>query len=638
MSTFKANAVLLNDLLDNIQKGDIQLPDFQRGWVWNDARIKDLLVSISRGFPIGAVMTLDASGGVQFVSKLIEGVAENGKGGPGEYLLDGQQRLTSLYQALRHRGAVATRDRPGSRKTIERWYYIDMQKTLDPLADRDDTIFSVPVDKVQRANFGRDVVLNLSAPELEFEHHMMPTEDVMDAMDWGLDYVEYWQERGEHPNGKPNSFFKEFKNAVLNNFIQYQVPVINLGKDTGKEAVCTVFEKVNTGGVTLSVFELVTASFAAGDFRLRDDWSKREDRMHSAFGVLQGVTGDQFLQAVTLLATHARRKEAESDGRPPNLLPGIDCRRASILDLNLSEYKKWADVVETGFIEAAKFLNRQFIYTRGNVPYNTQLVPLAALYAELGRALEPANAQEKLERWFWCGVLGESYGSAVETQFANDLAQVARHIRGGAEPESLTQANFVPGRLLSLRTRSSAAYKGVYALQMKSEAADWLSGEPLSFADIHTKSIDIHHIFPRRWCEKVAKPAIPRGLFDSIINKTPIDRYTNQLMGGRAPSEYLPIVRNHIDKERLDSILEAHWIVPDKLEEDEFGHCFVERGQAMLDLIARTMGKPTVDSRHVFRDELESASLGVGQIDDDEVDHDPIGESTYIGTEAINDL
>ena len=94
MSTFKANAFLLKNLLDSIENGDIQLPDFQRGWVWDDARIKDLLLSISRGFPIGAVMTLDASGDVQFVSKLIEGVAEDGKAGPGHYLLDGQQRLS----------------------------------------------------------------------------------------------------------------------------------------------------------------------------------------------------------------------------------------------------------------------------------------------------------------------------------------------------------------------------------------------------------------------------------------------------------------------------------------------------------------------------------------------------------------
>ncbi len=396
MSTFKANAFLLKNLLDDIEQGDIQLPDFQRGWVWDDTRIKDLLVSISRGFPIGAVMTLDASGDVQFVSKLIEGVDEGDKGEPAQYLLDGQQRLTTLYQALRHRDAVKTRDRPGGRRTIERWYYIDIQKSLGLLADRDDTIFSVPADKVVRSNFGRDVILDLSAPEFEFEHHMIPTEFVMDGIAWGFRYAQHWQGRGDHPNGNAFEFFNAFKNAVLDNFSEYQMPVINLGRGTRKEAVCTVFEKVNTGGVSLSVFELVTASFAAGDFRLRDDWSKRSSRMHSAFGVLQGITGDQFLQAITLLATQARRRKAESDGTPSNSLPGIDCRRTSILDLRLGEYKEWAQIVEDGFMEAAKFLNRQFIFTSGNVPYKTQLVPLAALYAELRRELEPANAQERL--------------------------------------------------------------------------------------------------------------------------------------------------------------------------------------------------------------------------------------------------
>ena len=248
--------------------------------------------------------------------------------------------------------------------------------------------------------------------------------------------------------------------------------------------------------------------------------------------------------------------------------------------------------------------------------------------------------KRKLERWYWCGVLGESYGSAVETRFANDLAQVSRHVRGGAEPESLTQANFVPERLLSLRTRSSAAYKGLYALQMKSGAADWRSGEPLSFADVHTKPIDIHHIFPKHWCGNVASPAVPRRIFDSIINKTPIDSYTNRLIGGRAPSEYLPILRKYMPefmpKERLERILKAHWIAPDELEEDDFGHCFVERGQAILDLITRTMGKSAVNGRQVFRDELKSASLGIVQDDDEEVDHDPIGEGAYGGTGALS--
>ena len=358
--------------------------------------------------------------------------------------------------------------------------------------------------------------------------------------------------------------------------------------------------------------------------------------MHSASGVLQGINGDQFLQAVTLLATLARRRKAKSEGTPSNLLPGIDCRRASILNLKLVEYKEWADAVEAGFMEAAKFLNRQFIFTSGNVPYNTQLVPLSALYSDLGNEVMPANAQDKLERWFWCGVLGETYGSAVETQFANDLGQVARHVRGGPEPDLLTQANFVPERLLYLKSRRSAAYKGMYALQMKNGAADWQSGKPLCFADIHRMSIDIHHIFPKHWCQKVAQPLIPPLLFESIINKTPIDSYTNQLLGGRAPSKYLLTLRASIDEDKLKRILEAHWIAQDKLKQDDFAHCFLERGQAMLDLINRTMGKPTVNGRQVFLNELTSASLDVSQIDD-EVDYDPIGEGTYSDMVAIND-
>ena len=628
MSTFKANALLLKSLLEDVGNGKIQLPDFQRGWVWDDDRIKDLLVSISRGFPIGAVMTLDAGGDLRFRSRLVEGVDPNGAGQAAEYLLDGQQRLTSLYQALRYEGPVETRYRPGGKMVIKRWYYIDIQKVLNPLVDLEDTIVSVPEDRVVRSNFGRDITLDLSSPDREFEHHMIPTEQVMDGMDWILGYIEYWQGRGGHPHDSPTKFFHQFKDAVLENFTAYQLPVISLGKGTSKEAVCTVFEKVNTGGVTLNVFELVTAAFAADDFSLRDDWAARSGRLHAEFGVLQGVGGDQFLQAVTLLATEARRRKAIAE-TPSSQGPGVGCRRADILNLTFIEYQTWADRVEAGFRGAAKFLRSQFVFTSYNVPYNTQLVPLAALYVELGKELAPANAQDKLNRWFWCGIFSEAYGGSVETQFARDLEQVANHIRGGADPELVVQASFVPERLLTLRTRNSSAYKGLYALQMKSDAADWRSAEPLTFATINDENIDIHHIFPVAWATR-ADPEVPRRLYDSVINKTPIDALTNRIIGGQAPSRYLPRLRQDVDEGRLNSILESHWLDPDLLEKDLFGDCFVERGQAMLDLINLTMGKPAADGRQVFRDALGSAGLAE-QYGDDEVEYDPIGDGAYGG-------
>ena len=206
---------------------------------------------------------------------------------------------------------------------------------------------------------------------------------------------------------------------------------------------------------------------------------------------------------------------------------------------------------------------------------------------------------------------------------------MARYVRGGPEPDLVTEANFIPERLLSLRTRNSAAYKGLYALQMKSGAADWISGNPLSLATWHDESIDIHHVFPVAWC-KSANPPIPSRLYDSIINKTPIDALTNRKLGGQRPSRYLRRLRQDIAGDKLERILDAHWINLADLEQDRFGDCFVERGQAMLDLINRAMRKPQVDGRLVFRNALDSAGLTTDQYGSDEdVEYDPIGDGAY---------
>lgn len=116
----------LSDVLRKVDRTKIQLPDFQRGWVWENDRIRALLASISRGFPIGAVMMLDSGGDIHFKCRPVEGAAVDSAGRPEHFLLDGQQRLTSLYQALRHPGPVDTHDARGRR--VRRWYYVDMAK------------------------------------------------------------------------------------------------------------------------------------------------------------------------------------------------------------------------------------------------------------------------------------------------------------------------------------------------------------------------------------------------------------------------------------------------------------------------------------------------------------------------------
>ena len=243
-------------------------------------------------------------------------------------------------------------------------------------------------------------------------------------------------------------------------------------------------------------------------------------------------------------------------GQAANRLPAIGCKRRDILNLHLHDYQKWADKVEEGFRKAAAFLLSQFIFGRYNVPYNTQLVPLAALYVELGDELEPALAREKLARWYWSGIFGEAYGGTTETQYALDLAQVAEYVRGGAEPVLIAQANFIPERLLTLRTRNSAAYKGLYALQMMNGASDWRSDVQLSLATYNNENIDIHHVFPVAWCRSTErKPAIPSHLYDSVINKTPLSAATNRIIGGRGPAVYLKRLQEDMGNERLEQAL-----------------------------------------------------------------------------------
>ena len=323
---FKTFSISLKSVLDDAGSGKIQLPDFQRGWVWDDYRIKGLLASISRGFPVGAIMTLQAGGEIRLKSRMIEGAEASTANAVDVFLLDGQQRLTSLYQSLLHKGPVVTHDNRGQR--IKRWYYVDMMAVMDPDVDREEAIISVPEDRRETRDFGREVVKDLSSREREFEQHMMPTEQLLDGMGWLLEYNGYWMSR-EHPAGNVGTFLPAYQQSVLSAFADYLLPVISLDKDTPKEAVCTVFEKVNTGGVTLSMFELVTASFAAQDenFSLRDDWDARRDRLHRTYGVLKGVSGNQFLQAVTLLSTQGRRREAVATQQPQNRIPAINCRK-----------------------------------------------------------------------------------------------------------------------------------------------------------------------------------------------------------------------------------------------------------------------------------------------------------------------
>ncbi len=142
-STFQTNPIDLDKLLDDCHSGVIQLPDFQRSWVWDEERIKGLIASVSRAFPIGALMSLNTGGPVNFKPRPVEGAPLFAKEvTPRSLLLDGQQRMTSLYQVT-VRGKVVETVTPKNKK-VKRWFYIDIRKALDPSVEREEAIIGIP--------------------------------------------------------------------------------------------------------------------------------------------------------------------------------------------------------------------------------------------------------------------------------------------------------------------------------------------------------------------------------------------------------------------------------------------------------------------------------------------------------------
>ena len=574
--SFRTAEPALKDVLDSIAKGETQLPDFQRAWVWDDQHIRSLIASLSREFPIGAVMFLEA-GGVPFRPRLFEGVTLQPAPEPRKLVLDGQQRLTSMYLALRSGKPVKTRTEKD--KEIHRVYFFDMAKCLDVNGDRDEAVLSIPQTLQVTSDFGRNLELDLSTPDLQYQNRIFPVSLMFDSkrfMEWKMGYSNHYAGDAEALR-----FLMRFEDEICLRFQLFKVPAIEMDRTTLPEAVCQVFEKVNTGGVTLTVFELMTATFAANEFSLRDDWETRKRRIKERHVALEDVDGTDLLTAVTLLSSYQRHVATRSP---------VSCKRVDVLRLTLSDYQRYADKIEAGFRKAAEILAEEKIFGAKGLPYATQLIPMSAICAALADTIDQHTVKQKLLRWFWCGVFGELYGGANETRFGLDLPNVVQWVHGGDEPRTVRDSNFTPTRLLSLQSRLAAAYKGFAALLMKNGSCDFVTGTPIDLNTYFNNAVDIHHIFPRAWCEG---QNLPKEKWNSIVNKAPLAAGTNRFIGGHAPSNYLARIQRdkQISAATLDSFLASHSIPVTQLRGDAFDEFIRLRANALLSLVEAATGK-----------------------------------------------
>ncbi|SCZ16636.1 hypothetical protein SAMN02745898_11837 [Streptomyces sp. 136MFCol5.1] len=589
--------VKLKDVLVEVASGVLQLPDFQRDWKWDDDRIRAIIATVTLDYPLGVVMTLQTGGATRFRSRTLTGARPEDDPKPELLLLDGQQRLTSLFQALCLDVPVETSDARG--KPIQRWYYVDIAKAVGPPSERDEAIVSVPADKMLRTDFNRTVVLDLRTVEDECAAGLFPLHFVFDAQRvnaWKRAYIKADEDRNWDRWG-------QFDDLVLQQIRTFQVPMIRLAASTSMDAVCAVFERVNTGGVPLNVFELLTATYAGdqeyvartGDYyQLPEVWREIKQTLAGKYpvfgrpesGLEHGLSSSDFLQAIALVRTWERKQTGVGTA--------VSCKRRDLLDLPLADFVRLAPQLAEAFAWVGEFLERQCIVRSNDLPYKTQLVPLAAVRAILREDTERLAAEEMIEQWYWCGVLGEMYGGSTETRFTRDVEQLVTWIRReDRAPDTVVDAFFFADRLDNLTTRNSAAYKGIYALLIKQGAVDWhFTGTPLSPGRLDEYSVNIRQIFPKTWFRRSNGENLPEN---SIVNKTPLSYRASMDMTG-APAAYLPTLIAACDMrpEWFDDVLTTHLIDPEALRDNDYARFYRDRSKQLQDLVHAAMGKRTM--------------------------------------------
>lgn len=549
----------LTFLLEMIHNRAMALPDFQRDFVWDPSATDELIESIISNYPAGSLLRIKNGQQLLFQPRAFEGAPELNGVKPAYLILDGQQRLTSLYQAFYGKG--------------EHRYYLRLAD-LEKGKDLEDCAFYLKAEDGEK-EYG---TIEQQAHTLVF-----PMERVFGTVGG----FSGWQNRVLRIRGGDASAILDLQERLSklhNDWIkpieEYDFPMVTLNEETSGPAVCMIFETLNRTGVKLSVYDLLTARFWPLDFNLRQKWEEAQDE----YPILEEFKIDPYyiLQVIALL-----EPGVDKDGK----VHAPSVKRSAILDMKVEQARRGWNAAVNGLAEALSILRDDCgVLESVLLPYNTIAIPMGAAWATQ-KAITGADAganRLKILRWFWCSVFGQKYENAPNSQAEKDFAELQRWTKGGEPPESVTEFKFEMN-LRQVKPRQRAVYRGVIALILQNGALDFHKRGKITAQLLADKKnpVDDHHIFPRAYLDNKGVPASSR---DCILNRTFIDRITNRRLSKRTPSDCFSEIRVKQGGSETDETLISH-VLPHGAQSPLFDNDFEKfldwREQALKDLIRR---------------------------------------------------
>jgi len=502
------STITIRQLLQRINDGEIRIPAFQRDFVWEPDRVQFLMDSIFKGYPIGTVLFWRTKEKLSYDRDLGPfTLPEPKKQYPIDYVLDGQQRLTSIFSTFQ----TDLKQNPATRV---KW--VDIYFDLSAHANAQDSQF-------------------VALEEGEVRAHHVPLRILFDVTEFGKFTRTLKDEEQLKAVDQLQALFKE---AVI--------PVETVETEEHSK-IAIIFERINRGGVPLDTYQLLSAWTWSGDFDLRTKFDELAVELDEVdFSDLRDDP-DLLLKCCAAIVRN-------------------DASAHAIIDLKGSEVRDSFAVLRNGILGAIDFLRRDCgVASLKILPYKSMIIPLARCFAtDKAVGFHPNAAQRAaLRRWFWHSCFSRRYSNSVDNAIAQDIAAVQQLLAGNTGEFEKRNFAVSPDYFINNVFALTAVNTKVFILMLaQAKPKSFLSAADVDLGQVlvSCNRTEFHHVFPKNYL--LTKEGVAdKGMQFMLANFAFLSQKDNRSIQDKAPSEYVKM----IPPASLDSILSASLIPKDGL-------------------------------------------------------------------------
>jgi len=517
----------IREILDQVYRGQIRIPAFQRGFVWEPDMVAFLMDSIYKKYPFGSLLFWRTHEQLTVERKLGPfTLPDPCTDYPIDYVLDGQQRITSIFGVFQTEMDISN---------LDNWQDVYFDYTSQPNAQETQFFALKPEDVDAIKHFPLRALFETTT-------YRRATKDFNDTLARKIDELQ--------------AVFKEVR-----------IPIQSF-RTEDKATVAIIFERVNRQGVPLDTLQLLSAWTWSEDFQLHEQFDDLSEEL-APFG-FSDLGLDTNLELRCCSAVLANESTPES-----------------LMQLNGANVRNRFDEIVNGVKGAIDYLRTNLkVYSISNLPFQTLIIPLTVFFAAAGEAEVRYTDEQRItiNEWFWKSCFSKRYSSGVIRNLNTDIAEIKK-LKNGEESKlgkfsvNITADYFIENSFGITRVNT----KTFILLLAQNNPRSFVSGAPIDVADklkIYNRN-EFHHLMPKAFLRDSDQNAVH---CDCIANFCFLSRADNRHLGGDRPSIYRQKMGgNHLE------ILEST-LCPNSLFDDNFEAFITARSQRLSSIANRLCG------------------------------------------------